>query len=73
MIIYNPFSGKQKKNDKKISAFMKKHKIPFEFYMTKAILDGYHYVREKMEIDKYSALIAVGGDGTIHEVINGML
>lgn len=26
-----------------------------------------------MDIDKYSALIAVGGDGTYHEVVNGML
>ena len=26
-----------------------------------------------MDIDKYSALIGVGGDGTFHEVVNGML
>jgi diacylglycerol kinase family enzyme len=28
---------------------------------------------ENLDIDKYSALIAVGGDGTYHEVVNGML
>ena len=26
-----------------------------------------------MDIEKYSALAAVGGDGTFHEVVNGML
>lgn len=26
-----------------------------------------------MDIDAYSALIIVGGDGSIHEVLNGML
>jgi sphingosine kinase len=26
-----------------------------------------------LAIDEYDAIIAVGGDGTIHEVFNGML
>jgi diacylglycerol kinase family enzyme len=26
-----------------------------------------------IELSEYSALIAVGGDGTYHEVVNGML
>ena len=28
---------------------------------------------ESLDIDKYSAIIAVGGDGTYHEIVNGML
>jgi sphingosine kinase len=28
---------------------------------------------ENCNLSEYSALVAVGGDGTIHEVVNGML
>ena len=30
-------------------------------------------IGQSIDLDKYSALVAVGGDGTHHEVINGML
>lgn len=26
-----------------------------------------------MNLDNYSAIVAVGGDGTFHEVVNGMM
>ena len=28
---------------------------------------------EELNFDNYSAIVAVGGDGTLHEVVNGML
>ena len=33
----------------------------------------YTLARETIPLENYSALVAVGGDGTYHEVVNGML
>ena len=30
-------------------------------------------IAQEIDIDSHSALVAVGGDGTLHEVINGMM
>ena len=40
--------------------------------MTKASRDGLEFVK-KFDIDNYCALVTVGGDGTIYEVINGLM
>lgn len=72
LIIYNPISGKKINLREHISTFLKKEGIPFEFYETKSFMDSLVKARE-CDIDQYSALGAVGGDGTLHEVMNGML
>jgi len=41
-------------------------------YETKCKLDALEIAKEFM-IQNYSALIIVGGDGTIHEAVNGMM
>ena len=46
--------------------------MQYEIYETKKNLDGLKVVLE-LNLDNYSALIICGGDGTIHEVINGLL
>ncbi len=36
-------------------------------------MHGWTIVQKELKIDEFSAIIAVGGDGTLHEVINGMM
>jgi hypothetical protein len=46
--------------------------IDHEFFLTQKAGDSFDIPLE-MSLEKYSALIACGGDGTLHEVVNGML
>lgn len=55
-----------------IQKALDKKGIKYEFYETKGYLDAFNFIKG-MDIDKFSALLAVGGDGIIHEVINGMM
>jgi len=48
-----------------------KNNIEFEFLETKAYMDAVNIVKN-LPIDDYSAIVSVGGDGTSHEVINGL-
>jgi len=46
--------------------------ISFELIPTGKALDTFFFARD-LDLDKYSLLVAAGGDGTYHEVVNGML
>jgi len=46
--------------------------IPYEMMPTGKAFDSFMFAYE-LDFDKYSALVSVGGDGTVHEVVNGMM
>jgi len=42
-------------------------------YSTTGEMDAFSYVKDRLNIDNCSAIAIVGGDGSTHEVVNGML
>jgi diacylglycerol kinase family enzyme len=74
LIIYNPNSGKKQSKVliPKIEARLNKEKIPYKFKGTTQAGDTFEFGR-LAKFEDYSALVVVGGDGSYHEVINGML
>ena len=71
-IIYNPNSGRKIDRKAQISNALDKNSIKYEFLETKGYLDALNFVKN-LDIDTYSAIVAVGGDGTCHEVVNGLM
>lgn len=71
-IILNPSSGRKRDLRPLIKHRLESAGVPFEFLLsTKKFMTW--ELAETLEVDKYSALVGVGGDGTYHEVVNGML
>lgn len=36
-------------------------------------MHGWKIIQEQINLNEYSAVVAVGGDGTCHEIVNGMM
>lgn len=71
-IIYNPNSGKKTNLIPRIEQRLFAEKINFELRPTMKAGDTYAFAKD-LPIHEYSAIVAAGGDGSYHEVINGML
>ena len=68
----NPNSGKKRNINKQLDSWFKNMKVEYEIHSTKGFMDAYEKVK-KLAINDYSAIFASGGDGTIHEVVNGLM
>lgn len=72
LVIYNPASGRKVDHKSKIHNCLFSFGIEYELYETKGNLDCMEKVMN-FDIENYSALVLVGGDGTFHEAINGLM
>ena len=74
MLIVNPFSGKKQglKILEKIQPYFLRSDIEIEVIKT-----GYsghaENIAKEFDITKYNGMVIIGGDGTFHEVVNGIL
>ena len=73
-IIYNPVAGKKKalKNLQKVEDALKAKGAEYQLHETAAARDGERIARELTQNGEYE-LVVLGGDGTLHEVLNGMV
>ena len=74
LIIYNPSSGRRVDQRDLITSKLMQNSIKYEYHDTfnKPGKDADDIIRDA-DFEKYSAIIIVGGDGTIHKAVNGMM
>lgn len=71
-LIYNPGSkgGTNKKKLNKIQQIFNDKKIDFELFITEELNNAYGYSLNACK-ENYDVVVAIGGDGTINNVLNG--
>lgn len=72
--IVNPKSGNGRgaRLIKAIEKYCTAKSIEYKMHLTSKTGDGEEYARELTQADPEAKIIAVGGDGTFHEVLNGL-
>ncbi|MDT0553628.1 diacylglycerol/lipid kinase family protein [Urechidicola vernalis] len=73
-IIINPTSGngKSKKHIPKILQLLKQQQITYNYAITKYVKHEFELVQNAIT-NGYHKIISVGGDGTLHNIVNGIL
>lgn len=73
-VIINPNAGKTSKKNhiSKIEKLLNKYSFRFELFITENYQHAL-YLSKDLVISGYRKIIAVGGDGTINEVVNGIM
>lgn len=75
LIIANPLSGKgaAKRVMPKVKDFFNKNYIETDIYFTKGQNDATIAAKNAMKSGRYDIMVASGGDGTVNEVVNGIV
>lgn len=73
LVIYNPTAGhgRARNHWPAIETALQKSRVNFEVAATSAPLEAVTLARQA--VGKYDVVVGVGGDGTIHEIVNGLL
>ena len=73
-VIINPAArgGKTAREWPAISELLKRNDIPFDYAFTEGIGHGIELAKEASDTG-YETVVAVGGDGTVNEVVNGIV
>jgi len=74
-IIANPRSGKNaaQKVIPKAKEFFERNYVDVEVYFTKSSGDATNAAKKAVKSKKYDIIVASGGDGTVNEVVNGIV
>ena len=72
-VIFNPTSGSKRDIRPLIQDKLTKHGIKVNFFETLRLMHAWDLAKTEIDVSQHCALLACGGDGTIHEVINGLL
>ena len=72
-VILNPYAGRGRgaKMAREIEAAFRRHNVPCEIAETSAPGEAVSLAR-RARLDGYAIVAAAGGDGTVHEVVNGL-
>ncbi len=73
-IIFNPTAGKKKatKNMQTLTSMLDERAVAYEVHESKCVRDAENIVRE-LSLQGEKEFIVVGGDGTLNEVLNGLV
>ena len=73
-VIANPVAGKKNssKNLKTVETLLKERGVEYEIHLSRAKRDATEIARQLTQAGE-TELIALGGDGTLHEVLNGIV
>ncbi len=73
-IILNPFAGKGKgfKSIREVEDLFKEYDLKYDLIITDSPKQAIHYAKDAAD-SGYESIVAAGGDGTINEVVNGIM